>query len=143
MFRVSLGPDEFNELLLSHHPNMKCFDEDVLVIKGHRICLGCLTTWPLAIIVFCIFLPIYQNGIYFALIFFVISQFRKLFKKKKIQIFFRLFSGLAVGFGLGGLIWAVNNNQFFLIILLLIGVILNEILRVNKFIKKMKLNCAD
>jgi len=142
MFRVSLGPDEFKELLLSHHPNMACFDEDVILIKKHRVCLGCLTTWPLALIIFFVFLPIYSQAVYLAILFFCISQLRRLIKNRKIQIFLRLFSGLAVGFGFGGFIWAIFNNQFYLILLLIFGIIINEILRVKKFIKKMKKECV-
>jgi hypothetical protein len=32
--RVSLSPQDFKELLLSHHPYRPCFDDDVIVLFG-------------------------------------------------------------------------------------------------------------
>src|SRR3989344_2579897 len=48
--KVDLSWDEFKEILISHHPNCKEFDSDVIVISGHRVCEGCLLSYSAAII---------------------------------------------------------------------------------------------
>jgi hypothetical protein len=55
--RVSLSPQEFKELLLSHHPNLPCFNDDVIIIFGRRICAGCLLGYPPAFSVLILLQP--------------------------------------------------------------------------------------
>lgn len=48
--KLDLSWDEFKELLISHHPNCKQFDDDVIKLFGHRICEGCLLSYGGALI---------------------------------------------------------------------------------------------
>lgn len=48
--KVDLSWDEFKELLISHHPNCKQFDDDVIRLFGHRVCEGCLLSYGGALI---------------------------------------------------------------------------------------------
>jgi hypothetical protein len=137
--KVSLSPQDFKELLLSHHPNRPCFDNDVIILFGRRICAGCLFAYPTALAVLLIFNPFGMNSIFIALILAVISQFRRLTKNRVIQNFFRFIAGIALGFGLGGVYWAVINGQWFMVILLIIGAGLYALLKVQSM--KRKLEC--
>ena len=119
--RVSLCPKDFRELLLSHHPNHPCFDDDVIILFGRRICAGCLFAYPTALVIFFLIGPSGISSIIIALLLAIVSQFRRLTKNRVIQNFFRFVAGIALGFGLGGGYWAIINGQWFMVILLIIG----------------------
>jgi hypothetical protein len=119
--KISLSPEDFKELLLSHHPRKPCFNDDVIVLFNRRICAGCLLAYPTALIVVVVLRPTGIESIFFALLLAVISQFRRLSKNPSVQNFFRLVAGIALGFGIGGGYWAVVNEQWFLVLVLASG----------------------
>jgi lysylphosphatidylglycerol synthetase-like protein (DUF2156 family) len=119
--RVSLSPQDFKELVLSHHPDRPCFDRDVIILSGKRICAGCLFAYPTALALFFIIRPAGMSSIIIALLLAAVSQARRLTENRIIQNFFRLVAGIALGFGLGGGYWAVTSGQWFMVILLLCG----------------------
>jgi hypothetical protein len=125
-----MGPEEFKELLLSHHPNQPCFDDDVIVLFNRRICAGCLLAYPTALAVLLVFRPFAEVSILIALVLAVLSQARRLIKNPAVQHFFRLVAGIALGFGLGGMYWAVVNGQWVLIFLLIAGAGLYLLMRI-------------
>lgn len=136
--RVSLSPQDFKELLLSHHPNRPCFDDDVIVVFGRRICAGCLCAYPTALAIFFFIRPSGISSIIIALILAVVSQFRRLVKNCTIQNFFRFIAGIALGFGLGGGYWAIINGQWFMVLLLIIGTVLYSLLKVLSMKRKLE-----
>jgi hypothetical protein len=136
--RVSLSPQDFRELLLSHHPNRPCFDDDVIILFGRRICAGCLFAYPTALLILLIFNPSGMDSIFIALILAGVSQFRRLTKNRALQNFFRVIAGIALGFGLGGAYWAVTNGQWFMVILLIMGAGLYASLKVQSMKRKLE-----
>jgi hypothetical protein len=129
--RVSLSPQEFRELLLSHHPDLPCFKNDVIVLFNRRICAGCLLGYPTAILVLFLLKPSGFESIVFSLAFALLSQFRKLLKNVMIQHLGRIIAGVALGFGLGGAYWAFLNGEWFAIILLIVGAGIYLLLRIH------------
>ena len=116
-----MSPAEFGEILLSHHPDMPCFTDDVVILFNRRICAGCLFAYPTAFLVLVLFKPFYEFSILIALLLAVLSQTRRLIKNPVIQNFFRFVAGIALGFGLGGMYWAAVNNQWGMVFLLVSG----------------------
>ena len=119
--RMSLSPQEFKELLLSHHPDLPCFDDDVIVLFNKRICAGCLLAYPTALVTLILFHPSGIESIFLALAFGVFSQIRRLSKNIIIQHFCRIIAGIALGFGLGGGYWALTNGLWLIAFLLIVG----------------------
>jgi hypothetical protein len=119
--RISLSPHEFKELLLSHHPNLPCFDDDVIVLFNRRICAGCLLAYPIALGILLLFHPSGIESIFLALAFVVFSQIRRLSKNIIIQHFCRIIAGVALGFGIGGGYWALTNDLWLFAFLLILG----------------------
>jgi hypothetical protein len=118
---MSLNPQEFKELLLSHHPNLPCFDDDVIILFNRRVCAGCLLAYPTALLVLIFLKPSGYESIFFALTFALLSQLRRLSKVLIIQHLCRVLAGIALGFGLGGGYWAITNDHWFAVLLLILG----------------------
>lgn len=119
--RVSLSPEEFKELLLSHHPDLPAFKNDVIVLFNRRICAGCLLGYPTALIVFVLLQPTGFVSILLSLLFALLSQLRRLSGNVVVQHFGRIVAGVALGFGLGGALWAFLNNEWLALLLLAAG----------------------
>jgi hypothetical protein len=119
--KVSLSPAEFWELILSHHPDMPCFYDDVVILWGRRICAGCLFAYPTALFVLLLLHPYGIESIIIALALAVISLVRKLIENRYTNFFLRFVAGLALGYGIGGLIWALQNQQYFFALLIILG----------------------
>ena len=119
--RMSLNPQEFKELLISHHPNRPCFDDDVIILFNRRVCAGCLLAYPTALIILIFLKPSGFESIFFALMFALLSQLRRLSKDLIIQNLCRVLAGIALGFGIGGGYWAITNGQWFAVLLLISG----------------------
>jgi hypothetical protein len=136
--RVSLSPQDFKEILLSHHPNRPCFRDDVVILFNRRICAGCLFAYPTALVVLLVFHPSGNDSILIALLLAVISQFRRLTKNHVIQNFFRLVAGIALGFGIGGGYWAIVNGQWFMVILLISGAGVYTLLKAQSMIRTLE-----
>ena len=119
--RMSLNPQEFKELLLSHHPNLPCFKDDVIILFNRRICAGCLLAYPTALLVLVLLRPSGYSSILFALVFALVSQVRRLSDVLIIQHLGRLVAGIALGFGLGGFYWAFVSGQWLAVLFLITG----------------------
>jgi hypothetical protein len=119
--RMSLNPGEFKELLLSHHPDLPCFNDDVIVIFNRRVCAGCLLAYPTALVVLVLLQPSGYESIFSALVFALLSQLRRLSKNLIIQHVCRFVAGIALGFGLGGGYWAIISGQWLLVAALTAG----------------------
>lgn len=118
---MSLNPQEFKELLLSHHPNLPCFNDDVIILFKKRVCAGCLLAYPTALLVLLFLKPSGYESIFFALVFALLSQFRRFSQVLIIQHLCRIVAGIALGFGLGGGYWAFLNGQWFAVLLLILS----------------------
>jgi hypothetical protein len=127
--RVSMSPQEFRELLLSHHPDLPCFDDDIIVLFNRRICAGCLMAYPTALLVLLCFRPTSIESVYLALAFAVVSQIRRLRKNIIVQHLCRIIAGIALGFGIGGGYWAIVNGQWLIVVLLLCGAVAYTLLK--------------
>lgn len=141
--KASLSPTEFRDLLLSHHPNHSCFNGDVVILFGKRICAGCLMAYPIAIIVFFVFAPNGWQSIFVAIGLSVFSQTRRLVRNKQITMLFRGIAGVGLGFGIGGLIWAINAKDWFALTLLCMGAIIYGLARTYFINKKLNEFLAD
>jgi len=119
--RVSLSPQEFRELLLSHHPNLPAFKDDIIMIFGRRVCAGCLLGYPAALITLILVRPSGFDSIILSLLFALISQFRRFFPSATVRHFGRILAGIALGFGLGGAWWALFNGEWLGLLLLVAG----------------------
>jgi len=143
--RVSLSPQEFKELLLSHHPNLPCFNDNVIILFNRRICAGCLLAYPTALVVLILFHPFGSESIVIALVFALLSQFRRISKNLILQHFCRIVAGIALGFGIGGGYWALINDQWLAVIILIFGAGVYTLLKVysikTKLSNNKKLEC--
>lgn len=121
VMKISLSPDEFKEILISHHPNDPIFNDDVILLFGKRVCAGCLFAYPTALITWILIRPQGFESIVIAILLAVISQTRRFIHEREINFLFRIVAGIALGFGFGGLLWALNTQNIFAILLLLIS----------------------
>jgi hypothetical protein len=119
--RASLSPQEFRELLLSHHPDIPAFRNDVIVIAGRRVCAGCLLGYPAALITLVLLRPSGYESIPAALLLAIVSQLRKFSGNSTLQHIGRIVAGVALGFGLGGAWWAAVNGEWAALLLLVAG----------------------
>lgn len=119
--KISMSPEEFQELIISHHPNHPCFNDDVVTLFGHRVCAGCLFAYPTALFVLVFFRPTGFEAIISAICLAIISQARQVIDYREINFFFRFIAGVALGFGAGGLIWAVRTQDLLAAVLILIS----------------------
>lgn len=138
--RMSLNPQEFKELLLSHHPNLPCFADDVIILFNRRVCAGCLLAYPTALLVLIILQPSGYESILLALVFALLSQLRRCTKVLFIQHLCRIVAGLALGFGLGGAYWAFINGHWIAILLLFLGAGIYIILKAYSMKTKLTSN---
>jgi hypothetical protein len=136
--RVSLSPQDFKELLLSHHPNRPCFNDDVIILFGRRVCAGCLFAYPIAFAILIFIRPSGLSSIIIALTIAVVSQFRRLTTNRVIQNIFRLIAGIALGFGLGGGYWAVINGQWFMVTILIFGAGVYALFKIQSMKRKLE-----
>jgi hypothetical protein len=121
--RVSLSPEQFQELLLSHHPDHPSFDNDIIRIRGRRICAGCLLAYPTALLVLVLFHPAEIGSVLLAILFAALSQFRRFTKNVRVQHGFRILAGIALGLGIGGGLWAVEQGRWAAVLVLIAGAI--------------------
>jgi hypothetical protein len=107
--RVSFGI--IKPFLLSHHPHCKYFENDVYHLGKHRLCIGCFTSYPIAIFVVALwFLGIIPYlwptllllGLFFGLI--QLLSFTRLTDKKGVKIIVKVFLGLGFGFFASGVL---------------------------------------
>lgn len=113
---------ENKELLLSHHPNFPCFQDDVIILFNQRICAGCLLGYPTAFLVIVTSHPYGPLSIVVSLIFASLSQLRRLFNNNPLfGHYCRFLAGIAFGFGVGGFVWAARTGQWFMVVILVIG----------------------
>lgn len=101
--RISLGL--IKPFLLSHHPHCRYFDNDVYRMGRHRLCIGCFTSYPIAIIIVALwFLGFFTYhwqillllGLIFGLI--QLTSFTRLTDRKGVKILVKFFLGLGFGF---------------------------------------------
>jgi hypothetical protein len=91
--------------MLSHHPHCKYFEDDVYHVGKHRLCIGCFTSYPIAIVVVALwflgFFPYWWHilmllGLAFGLV--QLLSFTSLTDRKGMKIFVKVFLGLGFGF---------------------------------------------
>jgi hypothetical protein len=138
IMKISLDPAGFWDLALSHHPDLPCFDDDVVILYGKRICAGCLFAYPTALLVLFFFRPSGYESIIISILFASFSMSRKLIRNRYINFFFRLVAGVALGFGVGGLIWAIQNHQVFAMVIIASGGCIYGIIRFFSMKRKIK-----
>lgn len=119
--KISLSPDEFKELLISHHPDDPVFNDDVILLFGKRVCAGCLLAYPTAFLTWYFLRPEGYEAIVISILLAIISQGRRFINNREINFFFRFIAGIALGFGFGGLLWALNTHNISAILLLLLS----------------------
>lgn len=118
---ISLDSAELREILVSHHPNCPCFKNDVVVVFGRRICAGCVFAYPTALLTLFLLKPTGIESVYLAIALAAASQLRRFIRNKVSGLFFRGLAGVALGFGLGGLIYSINTNNIGLVLLLILS----------------------
>ena len=138
--RVSLSPEDFKEILLSHHPDLPCFRDDVVIVCNRRICAGCLFAYPTALAVLILLGPFGYESVIIAVLLALVSMFRRFSKNRIVQNFFRMVAGIALGFGLGGGYWAIVNGQWSMLLLLVSGAGVYSLVKLHSI--KRKLECS-
>jgi len=119
--KISLSPKDFKEILLSHHPNKPCFNDDVVILFGKRICAGCLFAYPTALLTWFFLRPEGYEAIVISIFLAIISQGRRIISNRYVNFFFRFIAGISLGFGIGGLIWGISTFNIFAISLIILS----------------------
>ena len=97
--------------LLSHHPHCKHFEDDVYHMGRHRLCIGCFTSYPIALVVVALwFLNTFSYswftlillGLGFGLV--QLLSFSHLTDKKGVKVLVKVFLGLGFGFFTSGVL---------------------------------------
>lgn len=136
--RVSISPEQFWQLLLSHHPDYPCFKDDVIVLFNRRICAGCLLGYPTALAVLVLLRPSGYESVFFALVLALVSQLRSLSGNRIIRNLGRVVAGIAFGFGLGGGYWALVNGNWLAVAVLIAGAGMYLAVRILSVQRKLK-----
>jgi len=114
--------------LLSHHPLCEKYESHLVEIRGYKVCMGCLFTYPSALATILIVNLLYSVSsygfellFYLGLIFFGIALIRKLFLddnslSKQIHILFRVVLGISLGFEISAIEYAEGESRLFLIV---------------------------
>jgi hypothetical protein len=125
--------------LLSHHPDLPCFRDDVIVLFNTKICAGCFFAYPTAIIIILLLHPFWSESIGISLFFALLSQLRRVFSNYPMfGNYCRFLGGVALGFGMCGFVWCVKYGQWLQIALLLTGAIIYSLLKILAMAKKIK-----
>jgi uncharacterized membrane protein YidH (DUF202 family) len=91
--------------ILSHHPHCRYFDDDVYHAGRHRLCIGCFTSYPMAIVVVALwflgFFPYWWHilmllGLMFGLV--QLLSFTRLTDRKGVKVLVKVSLGLGFGF---------------------------------------------
>jgi len=115
----SMDPAQFRELLLSHHPDLEIFRDDVIMVLGRRICAGCLLAYPTAFLVWVFLRPAGIISLFIAVFLAFVSLFRKFITDRKAKHFFRFIAGIGLGFSLGCVVWSVSVQNWWSLLALL------------------------
>jgi hypothetical protein len=131
-------PEKWKELLLSHHPDLPCFRDDVIIIFNQRVCAGCLFGYPTAMLIVFVFQPFYPESIGISLFLAAFSQLRKLIHDNPVfGHYCRFLAGMALGFGTGGFFWAARTGHWLMAGLLVAGAGIYLIIRAYSMRKKL------
>lgn len=131
--------------ILSHHPHCRYFDDDVYHVGRHRLCIGCFTSYPIAIVVvafwFLGFFPyswivLTLLGLVFGLI--QLLSFTRLTDRKDVKILVKVSLGLGFGF-FGSGILAMPIPLWLKVVTLINGVIATGMLGVFRYKKIIKI----
>ncbi|MBU1158629.1 MAG: hypothetical protein KKE24_04745 [Candidatus Thermoplasmatota archaeon] len=107
-------------IILSHHPLCGRFDDHVFKIKGRRVCRGCATVYPSALVTALLLLivsPIsFAITFPIALSFFAVNLMRLLSKNHRLSILFNACLGISLGAALFSAIYAPEGLQLVVVI---------------------------
>ena len=110
---------------MAHHPDCERFEDHVVRIRGTRVCMGCLFTYPPAIVLVAAvlllrpaFLPGYHVLFALTCLIFCLLLLRKVLFKKPLEkswgIFFRLIRGMGLGLGVVSILLAEGKPRMLL-----------------------------
>lgn len=119
--KISLSPQEFCEILISHHPDHPVFDDDVVRIRGRRVCAGCMFAYPVAALTLILLQPTGFGAIIISIILAALSQIRQILQNRHAGFVLRIVAGIALGYGIGGFYWAVTVGNITAILLIIIS----------------------
>jgi uncharacterized membrane protein YgaE (UPF0421/DUF939 family) len=80
-----------------------------------------LLAYPTAAVTWFLVKPEGFESIFIAIILAVISQTRQFIKHRHVNFLFRMDAGVALGFGFGGLLWALKTHNTSVIMLIIIS----------------------
>ena len=100
--------EKFKEMLLAHHPDCEAYAADTVSLGGTRLCLGCLLTYPTALIIaIALYLTNASSEVGIGLLFMVGLLFASLqlvsltgyARKRGVKAAVKLSLGIGIGFG--------------------------------------------
>lgn len=108
LFKKIISEIKNEPLVLSHHPLCGEFEDHFLIIRGKKVCRGCITVYPSALISILIFIALnllsFEFLFFASLVCFIINCYRFVIGE---NVQARFLMNIILGFSLGSVILSV------------------------------------
>jgi hypothetical protein len=132
-------------ILLAHHPLCGKFDDHMLNIKGRKVCRGCVTVYPTAILIFFSILfirPEFEPIFIVSLVLFGIQLIRFLYPGHLVSIIFNIILGSSLASVLYSAIICPNDLRIYVYTLIAAVIVSFEYFKGRRMLDKCH-NCPD
>ena len=132
-------------ILLAHHPLCGRFDDHLLIVRGRRVCRGCVTVYPTALLVWlALFLvrPDFWTALIVALALFGVQLLRFLSNGQGASIAFNIMLGTSLAFIIYSAIVCPADLRIYLYPFIVAVIVSFEFLKGRKVFTRCK-SCPD
>ncbi|MDD1772609.1 MAG: hypothetical protein LUQ09_06775 [Methanomassiliicoccales archaeon] len=132
-------------ILLAHHPLCGKFDDHMLNIKARKVCRGCVTVYPTAILVLILFLlvrPGFEPSFIMALVLFGIQLIRFVSSGHKTAITFNMVLGSCLAITVFSVITCPSDLRIFLYPFIIVVAVIFIYLKSRRMFSRCH-NCSN
>ncbi len=121
-------------IILAHHPFCDNFAGHTIQLRGYSVCLGCLFTYPAAVVTIVVIIAIGYLGLSFSniqlfgagVVLFLVAILRKALdigrENQRLHIIFRMVLGVSLGLVLSSIIVSPDWTSRLVLIAIIVGV---------------------
>jgi len=121
-------------IILAHHPFCDNFAGHTIQLRGNSVCLGCLFTYPSAVVTIVVIIALGYLGVSFSyiqlfgagVVLFLVALLRKALdigrENQRLHIIFRMVLGVSLGLVLSSIIVSPDWTSRIVLIVIIVGV---------------------